>query len=686
MEYSNSNMVSEIIEALRSDLQPNTIEQLRFYQRITACNPKPFPISGLQHFIGTAILSLRLSEFKGLTEKDSLTAFLAGLLHDYEKMGYSKEDLLKGAAELLESSELYDMLTSIIGDKVLEEVWKNAVEIACKLESGGIPLRLQKIERLVRVSDYITGGVESWKISTIIDFLVREAGIDPKNILPVVFGKPRPIIGMVSEKIEEELEKAGAIPLVSTPEGMIFLLSAPEIMENVERIYESLSKYILSFIKEEGKVISRGLNYGSIRGFIEGKRKLATYSRAIKPITAYRPEDIEETYKQACRTEADLRYFIIFAAYMYSKDPKKGGTKAERIWKLLDNVEPKLKEVLKTRKVGDILIELHNALLNLKHDELAMIARKLKNYIVSEMSKEKAVSAKQIRILIEKLKTIVSIAGLRPSEKYLVGVKPCALCREAVVEGTTLYDYLQKISKIIRNLNVSDAFHPDLLGAPETKSLEGSSKKLQVCEICYFESIAFPEKVKFMDGLWSSTLIYFPAIPIDFMKIIKSNIPQIAVNISGREILVIPDYMTSRIIAKTSNDRGFMSKSDFMTALNLWYYFGGSLVISTVALSSGFVCRGMPIEIEKSDAVFEEAIITYIRILNQAKEERKWKWTRSIRLWLYETLKNYIESTEARKVIRGRKQLGIKLLKSGFITTGYPSIDTYAFFLRKKQL
>ncbi|MEL9929972.1 MAG: hypothetical protein QXF50_03625, partial [Sulfolobales archaeon] len=220
------NTVAErFITAVKEDL--NRIRQkfdsedsTTIYHRVLPSNPKPYPISGLQHFFGSAFIALRLTEFLNLDEEKQITAFLAGLLHDYEKIGLKREELMKSMNLIIgEETKLYAELRGY------ENLWNDAIEVASNLESGGLRRELQKIAELVRLGDYLTGGEDSWNISYAMDLVkasLDRLGVE-YHLIPIVIGRQRPVVALVAEKLEEEIEKSGMVPLLSTPTGLVVL-------------------------------------------------------------------------------------------------------------------------------------------------------------------------------------------------------------------------------------------------------------------------------------------------------------------------------------------------------------------------------------------------------------------------------------------------------------------------------
>jgi HD superfamily phosphodiesterase len=58
-----------------------------FYWFILSSNPKFYPVSGFQHFLGAGFVAARLAQFLGFSDYDVIAAFLGGIFHDFIKSG-----------------------------------------------------------------------------------------------------------------------------------------------------------------------------------------------------------------------------------------------------------------------------------------------------------------------------------------------------------------------------------------------------------------------------------------------------------------------------------------------------------------------------------------------------------------------------------------------------------------------
>jgi len=671
-----SDSVVKDLSELYRDLGREKLKD-SFYWFILSSNPKFYPISGTQHYLGSGFVAARLSSFLGFSNYDTIVSFLGGIFHDFNKWYVSLEDVKKDVYEKLVNTAVYDTITEFLGEKKAEDVFLDAVEIGLKLESGGLPRRLQRIGSIVKIADILTGSRESWNLSYCINRVLSIPGIEIKHVLPVVIGKQRPIVSLVSEIIEKELENLGAIPFISTPEGMLFL-SRREI--DVPRIYNDIADHIVSSV-EAGKVAVKikPINIYAIKDFLDGRRSLATFSSTYRSIAGYSSEIVEKSFEEALTTPEGLRLFIIVLANIYRKDPSKKERENIRLKRFINvlqlrDIDEKLKKITKT---GDALKELYNVLKDVDRETLYKVAEKAKNFIIDEMKKYRGID---VSLLIKKLSTYINIGYYEASKEDKVEIgKVCSICREPVVVEKSLTSFLQELKRgVIKGINISEMFHPDMQGSPEKVGSIEQIKKAPVCEICYFEAVTAPKQIGYMDGLWASVLLYYPAMSIDLLNIIRRVIG--SEEVAKAKVTVIPDYMTSRMIVSMGSN--VLTQYHLKTSLDLWFLFGGNLIVTTTALGSAFVGTNLPVELEITDVVIEEAVAEYMSILEKARREGKYtKFTREIRYWLYKTLRDYINSLEPKKGIL--KTSSISFSRSGLQTTGYTTVDVYSLILKQ---
>jgi len=662
---------NDLVDVYRSLTGGGSFKDLEFYRYVLSSNPKQYPISGLQHFIGAGFVAARLASFLGLDDYAVAVVFLAGLLHDMHKLSDSDS-----VCEKLKKTGLYiSGIQGVLGDKRAEDALTDAVELSRKIWSGDIPRRLQCLADIVAVADVLTGGEESWSLSYSFNTIVKGAlnrkplcssWIREENVLPVYIGKQRPLVTLVSEYIEEELEKLGAVPLISTSEGMLFLIKGSI---DVSNIYEKMSEFVAADLGrevEEGQKKEAEIDVSRIKDFLDGRRSLATYSKTYTSIAGYSAKTIEKTFEKASQVLEDLRLFVVVLAYIYSKDPNKKEKAEVRIRRYLESIG--LSSVT-GKNSGEILQRLYQYLQNIEdHESLKKIAERAKEFVIGEMRKFRAVDTS---LISEKLGMYISIGAIKQKVDLGSQLEKCAVCRDPVIVKRSLSSYLQELRKdAIKGLNISELFHPDIQGRPERVGSIEATGELPVCELCYFEAASY-RQIGHTDGLWARVLVYYPAMSIDLMKAVKDGIYEA----TNHKVKVLNDYMTSRIIVPTGNS--VLTRFDLVTSVDLWYVFGGNLIVTTTAISSAFTWRGLPIELEVTDAVVEEAVGSYMEL---TRNVRKYAWfTDKIRFWLYSLLRTYFEKLEDRT----GKNISLLFSRSAASVTGFPSIDAFSLLMKQ---
>ncbi|MEM1696156.1 MAG: HD domain-containing protein [Desulfurococcaceae archaeon] len=681
-------LVKTFATAVKGDLNDIRLglykdSSITIYHRVLFCNPKPYPISGFQHFFGTAFVALRLAEFLDPDDDGKqVVAFLAGLLHDYEKVGLKREDLENGLSTIIgEKTKLYTELLEY------EDLWNDAVEVASNLESGGIRRELQKVAELVRLGDYLTGGEESWNISYVMDLVkmsLDRLGVE-HYLIPVVIGRQRPVIAMVAEKLNEVLTEAGFTPLVSTPTGSLYLSRSPLNDSDIRIIYDRLAKYISSEITKALMPTTTGkpkiVNLKTIGSLVNYSGKKPNIGRVISALPNLRQlgvSDIDETFR-TYTVPSDQALLVIWSVLAYAKT----------LGSVKDNLQDALRELgLKSiggRDIQETVINLYKHLNSLNPQDLNRLVESIKDRLVKKML---SVSV-DVDDIMEVIERTISVGFLgKTAEKSITGKEVvCVICRERISKPRILRTYLDRFKKIL-DINVSEVFHPDKQGRPDDYgSLEGFSNSVPICPVCEYESIVFPSTTSFFDGMWASNIVYYPAMSIDLLQVVKDVASNFVVvgyrktKKKGEEVkpLVIPDYVSGRIIIRTSDEQGRLGKSDLLTALDLWYFIGGNLVLTTNALSVPPPWSGLPIEMEVSDAVIEESINMFVKELRIAREKGEWWRVRQLRRILYEQLRAYVLSLEEVERRRGRT----KFMKHSLMVTGYPALDVYSSLVLK---
>ncbi|MEM4674935.1 MAG: hypothetical protein QXM12_01460 [Nitrososphaerota archaeon] len=680
MESITERLVSAVSRDLNK-IRDYDEKTMTIYHRVLPCNPKPYPISGFQHFFGAAFVALRLAEFFELDEDKQVIAFLAGLLHDYEKIGLKQDDLMEDMSYIIgEETRLHEELIDY------KDFWNDAVEVALSLESGGVRRELQMIAEFVRLGDYLTGGEESWNISYVIDIVEETLNkISAKYYLvPVIIGKQRPVTAMIAERLNEMLIKADLTPLVSTPTGSLYLSRSSLRDSDIRMLYDKLSKYISEETVKASTPTTTGkakaVSLKSINSLVHYGDKKPNIGRIISALPNLRQlsvGDIEETFK-TYTMPADKILLVIWSVLTYAKT----------LGSVKDNLQCALIELglnfIEGRDVEEVAINLYNRLSRLDQKDLDKLVEDIKDRLIKKMLST-SVDVDDVKEVIERT---ISVGYLsKTAEKTAVSKEVvCMVCRERVSKPRTLRAYLDRFKKIL-GINVSELFHPDKQGRPEDyRSLEKFSDRVPICPVCEYESIVFPATTSFFDGMWASNIVYYPAMSIDLLRIVKDVANSYVVvglrNAERRkEIrpLVIPDYVSSRIIVKTSDERGRLRRIDLLTALDLWYFIGGNLVLTMNALGAPPPWSGLPVEMEVIDVIMEESVSQFMHELKVARERNEWSRTRRLRKILYDQLRTYVMSLEEAKIEMGKT----RFLKSGLVTTGAPTLDIYSYVLRK---
>lgn len=690
MEEFEVEIVDEIRKSIADDLNNFYRKVFRgrgkddFYWYIVSANPKLFPISGTQHYLGAGFIGLRLGYFLGFNEYKLIVAFLGGLFHDFNKWYKTVDEMKKNVFERFEVTRLYNIITDILGDKKAENAFYDAIEIGLKLESGGMPRILQKVSEVVRLGDILTGDRACWSLTVCIDRIMSSfSNISIENIFPVFIGKQRPLIPLISEVVERELESQGGIPLLSTPEGMLFLTK--ERIIDVENIYKKIAEYVSSSIElsEEKEGKGRIIKLGPIKEVLDGRRKLATTSGVYRSIAGYSLKDIDATFEYTRMRGAleDLRLLIVVLANIYRKDPNKREKEEERLKRFVMELQALIPDVkIDVTKIEVALRKLYERLKELDRDSLLRLAERGSNFIKNEMIRYRTIEPS---LLIEKIATYINIGY----QKKKLLEKPgrgstCSICRDTVILEKSLTSFLQELKKgVIGRINISELFHSDLQGKPEKIGSIEQVKKLPVCETCYFEVIVAPKHIGYMDGLWAYVLTYYPVIPIDLLKTLRYTAEEIT-GITREKFPALTDYMTSRLIVSAGSK--LLLQAHLRTALDLWYVLGGNLVLTTTALGAAFTWSGLPIEMDITDVIVEEMITEYMEVLRKAKKRSSYlNFTTNMRYWLYKTLRDYVSKLEPKR--GALRTTDVRFSRSGLKTSGYATVDTYSFILKQLQ-
>jgi hypothetical protein len=656
-----------------------------FYFYVLSSNPKFYPISGLQHYIGTGLLALRLVEHlkisgaikKGMSESheyNKLVAFLAGLFHDLNKWAIKKKEDIK---DVFQTTNLYNELSRAFGERALEETIKNAFDIAENLERGGVSRPLQRIADVVRVADIMTGAGEYWSLSEITSLLCEELKLSPKAMMPVVLGKQRPLALLASSFIKKRLIELGLTPLVSTPEGMLFLNPEGDLGEGIASLYIELADDILTksmFKREESKDSFRTskikrLRIDTFKKFLEGEKKREALVKAYQPLPSYDIEDVVEEYERVKReAPSDLRAFIVLLAYLRSRTFKEKEGKD-----VIDEFAQRLQLKVMGKGLEEKLRSLYEALRSINGENLVKIGERALELIKSDMLRLKGVDKEA---LIDKLSEYVSLPRFSPKsikELRLNDVEECAICGEKIEESRTLRLSLSALRKRIPKLNIAEMFLPGVVAAPERVGSIEEVSKVKVCEVCHYEASTLMEELGLFDGLWACVLTYYPSMSIDLLEVIERAISETQ---KVMKVPILPDYISSKMIVGIGRRGGeILERDDLEGAVKLWYVFGGNLLITKNPISASSIVK-RPVQLDVNDAVVAECVNEYLSILERAERDaRSLSFTSILRYWLYKTLMTYFEGLELKAKVSGASDVSFR--RTAGHLTGLPTLDAY---------
>lgn len=556
-------IIEELVKAVSEDINKIRLgeqDETGIYRYAFSCNPKPYPISGFQHFFGTAFIAARLAEFSGLSDDDQVTNFLIGLIHDYEKMGLDLNRLEGDVYELLGETRLANVV-----DKYCDR-WKDAIEVASKLESGGIPRNLQRMAEFVRLGDYLTGGEESWNIAYVMDMVksVLDKIFVKHHLVPIVVGKQRPVIAMVAEKLEDEIRGLNLIPLVSMPTGLLVLSKDPIDVKISNRLYEALTEYIINMPSAVAGTASKEtkrtrINLDIVKNIIDtskvlmqtrdekerdsARKRLSSLLGRVGTLYKLSSADLASA-KVVFQSPEDKRRLVIYlvislARTLYSQANEK------TLRAILDELEVKVAEGNIERMLAQL------------YDNLGDSEERVNELLESLLDKARrcmagTASGKDVEESIANvLKRTIGIGFMETTPS--IDGDSCFRCRERIKRGgaRTLYEQLQVEQRATKTA-YADVFHPDKQGKPESlSSMNESSKRMIVCPVCFFEAKVFTEVTGFTDGMWASNIIYYPAISVDLLRVFRSvagHYPVLGImRGSGRKTLNRSSYRTTSL-------------------------------------------------------------------------------------------------------------------------------------------
>jgi hypothetical protein len=657
-------MINKLKNAVENDLvniydnilSSSVVED--FYFPIIASNPKLYPTSGVQHYLGTAFLALRISQFLSLDDYSSAIAFLSGLLHDINKWGIPQDEIIKR----FENTKLYNVFSEFFGEEKTKKIIKDSIEIAKTLERGGSSRSLQKISEMVRISDYISGGERAWAINRVVDILRNSSliSIGHESIYPIYLGRQRLFTVYLSHLVKEDLIERGMIPLITSSEGMIFLRKT-----STSTTYDDIIKRMTPLLTSGSrKSKTKPPNPTKLIEALENCKM--NLSQSYESISGYDYEDLVRGLEEAKISRIDhINYLLTLIYILQRPEGKNHREKREKIFRKISEI---LNINLSTSKLCEALITIRDALMKSSNDFIESFEEKILEMIREKM-KEKEIKPD---LLKRKISRYISLPREQDEFKDNVA-RRCPVCGEEILEARSLSAFLKELKKVVGGINTVEIFIPGIQGSPDKPgSIEKLGHKTDVCEICFFEVKELMPRLGLADGLWSAVLTYYPNISIDLADVISSSIKTIVgLDKSSESYRIVPDYMSGRILIGISVRGRGLDKNALLNALKIWFIFGGNMFITTNPLTSPPLID-VPIRLEINDMIFLECSSRYLEILRRASSYGLYlSFTSQMRYWLFTTLLNYISSLET-----ASSGSDVVFKRSFGFTTGYCTLDS----------
>ena len=729
---TNGNFVESVKQAVISDMikmqgKEKGYQYFRhsIYKLIIPNNPKCEPISGLHHFLGTAFIATRIVQYLGLDEYKQAVAFLGGILHDFEKMGpYLTVQQVKGleinrdeAINLvadkvegyLDATELGLTIESFLNNKYKKAI-QDAVNLAMGLEGGGASRTLYLVKEAIRIGDYLTGSRESADVfnaeRTIKKYLKKVETIS------IAVGSSRPLVSTASEKLIETLIENNLIPLVSTGTGILVLGSRDKIMDIRTKILKDITKSITSTGKEALKLYkgekieekkTKSNNFervvGQISAIIAPEEGKAPTIKA-NSIGYVSPAQIEEYLKQNSGKTAEYKKAIIASILIIIKQVYRETINTKEILKVAEELginTSKLKQKTKQSK-EDLIRSLYNTLPNQGSIKpLRKILDKAMRTLAraSEDEARAALDEKYIYSVVEESFSIPNRTN-RPITKFnpkRTGSKDrmvCNICRREVphsirdsslLKAFTVKTFLDRHKDKFGKISTSDLWHPDIQGMPTSASgINLLTKELYICPVCFYEYVLYPYISGSVEGNWHIVLHYSPSMSVDLLDVIKSVIrdtPEYA----GRVKWIVADYMASRIIIEPHIASPNLTTGILRAGLHYWYWYGGSVLLTTTPYTSPITNNPRPFQLENTDVVIDAAVEAFIESLKRTCETKTFTQmkTYKIRDILYNQLHLYIRALE--RVTKNK----LILTKSGLAPVRHPALEIVSFYLNSLE-
>lgn len=644
---------------------------------------KNYPVSGLHHFIGVGILAAQLTSMMNRGEEDLLVAYLAGIIHDYEKMNPHFASM----PDEVKFEVMADHLLNLgLGFADEEDIARRALHIARTLETGGTRGSNLAIAQAVRVSDYILGvrnTRDAIDAANILGKYLEEKGLAnliPKP-LPILLGKSRLLSMYIAQRLADDIEDK-AEPLLATPTGLVIVHEERIPADLIDRIARILTDKFsqpssmkkssvigvedpLNNLKELGKKfvdqVEKGKNPGSLIGRV--KSNISNYI-----------DDIKEWFPTY--SETDKRYIVIALAASVVKEKSPNSPQ-----RAIPYVVKELGLPVEGYSWTEFIIKIREATDSAK--QIDIIFNKLLK-VAEDIRREKTRSAERLVPFFKReVASIVRMPLGGEQEETLEDSGEsirCTLCRNTLSksEAYTFKNYVEAVKESVRGTIRQEIFHPDVQGAPTNTAVLEKVIDLPVCPACILEARVMPE-FGITGSSWVAVLSYGPVIPYRLLKIAG----KVITSEEARRALI--DSLSSKIVVSNITKReGQLTKKDLQSYVSLWYVLGGSLAIVRDPLKAPDPLERV-IYLERADAFFESIDSLVFERLRRAATSRRYVDERIYRLRfeVYRLLQLYIESLEE-NTVRGIVKLRPSLRMPKF-SPGLTALALYSFSRASKD-
>lgn len=669
-------MLEDILGKLTELLRPDKKNELgaRILEILRAGFAKNEPISSLQHCLSVALVAARLAEYMGYSEDDIAVAYAAGLFHDYEKLG--------PMVASLDDEEKIELLADHLDEMGIGDngVARRALRIARGLEEGLTPLPDRKIERIVKLADYVMGvRYESSDPVMVANYIITlSQKLSGKRIeaYPILLGVQRPITLYAAEKVAEKVEECGGLPLVATPMGFVYLTTGSCLLPG--SLQQDLAKQIVDTFSEQpteprrrqpskrdpvGDAEARGMRLCD--AVSSGKNPGSAVSMKRPPSQQDVEEVIDklasESIPRGRRPYVLLGLFVYTAKLFSPEEPKKAIPVIASLFGVAARGWKDLAIALKACD-GEVPEGYKDKLQKLR-ELLEDAAKKLSGGSVVEY-------------LAKRLNEVVHVPFTSTSnmDESLYGGTVCSLCRAPTPRDLAREFTFKKYRDTLATAGISlaqEVFHPDVQGAPADTRIAEDVKKLPVCPLCFYEA-RYMASSGVVPGSWSTVIHYGPSVAYDLLQVARKVIAH------RGNARVYVDPLSARLVA--AHESPFLKKSILAWAFESWYLVGGSLALTRNPFTLPTPTSRI-IYVDKADAVIEAIDSFMMNSLRRASWTRDY-WreaTYAVRRVAYQLLQLYVDSLEEARV-----QRKIRLRPSLRTPVSAPSLTVLALYTASK--